>query len=325
MNRREFITLLGGAAAAWPLAARAQQPAMPVIGFLHAGTPLADATYLVSGFRQGLNEAGYIQGQNVAVEYRSAEGSSDRLRSLVAEMISRPVSVIVGNSPAALAAEAATTRIPIVFATGADPIRDGFVTSINRPGGNVTGVTFLSELLGSKRLEMLRRLAPMATIAVLSYPDSSAPVAQRKEIEAAAQAIGQQLLVLDLSVDRDIERAFDTALQRGAGALLVGSGAFFNSNRQRIVTLAARHSLPALYPLREFVSAGGLMSYGTSVTDAYRQAGVYTGRILKGEKPADLPVQMPTKYELVVNLKTAKTLGLTVPDTLLARADEVIE
>ena len=201
---------------------------MPVIGFLRS-TPLADATYLVSGFRQGLNEAGYIQGQNVAVEYRSAEGSSDRLRSLVAEMISRPVSVIVGNSPAALAAKAATTRIPIVFATGADPIRDGFVTSINRPGGNVTGVTFLSELLGSKRLEMLRRLAPMATIAVLSYPDSSAPVAQRKEIEAAAQAIGQQLLVLDLSVDRDIERAFDTALQRGAGALLVGSGAFFNS------------------------------------------------------------------------------------------------
>ncbi len=324
-KRRDFITLLGSTAAAWPLAARAQQPAMPVIGFLRS-TSLADATHLVSGFRQGLNETGYVEGQNVAVEYRSAEGSSDRLRSLVADMISRPVSVIVGNSPAALAAKAETLRIPIVFATGADPIRDGFVTSVNRPGGNVTGVTFLSELLGSKRLEMLRRLAPMATtIAVLSYPDTSGMVAERKEIEAAGQTIGQQLLVLDLGGDRDIERAFETALQRGASALLVGSGAFLNSNRQRIVALAARHSLPALYPLREFASAGGLMSYGTSITDAYRLVGVYAGRILKGEKPGDLPVVQATKFEFVINLRTAKTLGLEIPPTLLALADEVIE
>jgi putative ABC transport system substrate-binding protein len=241
-------------------------------------------------------------------------------------MISRPVSVIVGNSPAALAAKAATMRIPVVFVAGADPIRDGFVTSVNRPGGNVTGVTFLSELLGSKRLEMLRSLAPRGTtIAVLSYPDSAGMVAERKEIETAAQAIGQQLLVLDLSGDRNIESAFETALQRGARALLVGSGAFLNSNRQRVVALAAHHGLPALYPLREFVSAGGLMSYGTSITDAYREAGVYTGRILKGEKPGDLPVVQATKFAFVINLRTAKTLGIDIPPTLLALADEVIE
>jgi len=323
MNRREFIALVGGSAATWPLTAHAQQSTIPVIGFLRS-TSLADATHLVIGFRQGLNEAGYIEGQNVVVEYRSAEGSSDRLRSFVGDMISRPVSVIVGNSPAALAAKAASKKVPIVFASGADPIRAGFVTSLNRPGGNVTGVTFLTNLLGSKRLDMLRRLAPMATtIAVLSYPDTSANVADRNEIEVAAQAIGQQLVVIDLSGDRDIERAFEAALQGGANALLVGSGAFLNSNRQRIVALAARYSLPTLYPLREYVSVGGLASYGTSITDAYRQAGVYAGRILKGEKPGDLP--QATKFEFVLNLKTAKTLSFGIPDRLLALADEVIE
>jgi ABC-type uncharacterized transport system substrate-binding protein len=324
MRRREFIAALG-AAAAWPLSLGAQQPAMPVVGFLRS-TSLADATHLVIGFRQGLNEAGYIEGQNVVVEYRSAEGSSDRLRSLLRDMISRPVSVIVGNSPAALAAKAENMRVPIVFASGADPIRAGFVTSLNRPGGNVTGVTFLPNLLGSRRLEILHRLAPMATtIAVFSYPDTSANVADRNEIEVAAQAIGQQLLVIDLSGDRDIERAFETALQRGAKALLVGTGAFLNSNRQRIVALAARYSLPTLYPLREYVSVGGLASYGTSITDGYRQAGVYAGRILKGEKPGDLPVVQATKFEFVLNLKTAKTLSFEIPDRLLALADEVIE
>ena len=324
MKRREFILALGGAAV-WPLAARAQQPAMPVIGFLRSAS-LADATYLVTAFRQGLKEVGFVEGQNVAVEYRSGENLPDRLPALVAELIGRPVSVIVANNDAALAAKAATTTVPIVFATGGDPVGEGLVASLNRPGGNVTGVVFLNSLIGAKRLELLRQLVPKATtIGVLVYPHSPTTAADRKYVQDAAQALGQQLLVLDVSSDRDIETAFATFVQRGAGALLVGIGGFMFSNRERLVALAARHALPASYGWREAVVAGGLMSYAPSITDAFRQTGIYAGRILKGEKPADLPVMQSTKFEFVINLKTAKTLGLEVPAQLLALTDEVIE
>jgi ABC-type uncharacterized transport system substrate-binding protein len=325
MKRREFISLLGGAAAAWPLAARAQQAAMPVIGFLRS-TTLADAPNYVTAFRQGLKDGGFIEGQTVAIEYRWAEGRLDRLPTLAADLVREQVAVIVGNTPSALAAKAATTTVPIVFVTGGDPVIDGLVASLNRPGGNVTGVSFLSAAVVTKRLELLRQLVPkQAAIAVLVNLDFPQAKRERGAIQAAAPSIGHELLVVEANSARDIEAAFATFAQHGSGALFVGSGGFLLSQRERVIALAARYRIPASYVSREFVAAGGLMSYGTSFTDAYHLAGIYASRILKGEKPSDLPVQQSTKFEFVFNLKTAKALGLKVPDTLLALADEVIE
>ena len=324
MRRREFISLVGGAAV-MPLTVRAQQPAMPVIGFLRS-TSLVEFAHLVDAFRQGLKETGFVEGQNVAIEFRSTEDRNDRLPALVADLVRRPVNVIVGNSLSSTAAKAATTTIPIVFAAGSDPVKDGLVASLNRPGGNVTGVHFFGAVLGAKRLELLRLLMPKATtIGVLTQPNNSTTAVERNDVLAAAQAIGQQLIFLDATSSSEIEAAFATFVQRRAGALLIGGGAFMNSNRERLVALAARYKLPTIFAWREAVVAGGLMSYGSSQTDAYRQAGIYAGRILKGERPGELPVMQATKLEFVINLKTAKTLGLEVPDRVLALADEVIE
>ncbi len=325
MQRREFITLLGVGAATWPLGARAQQSALPVVGFLRS-EPLTDAMRLVTAFRVGLEETGYIDGQNVLLELHSAEGHSDRLAALVAELVRRPVALIVANSIAARAAATATTTVPIVFATGTDPVRDHLVASLNHPGGNVTGVVFFASTVVTKRLELVRQLVPRATImAMLVKPNTPETEAERRDVMAGAQSAGQQLLMFDASSQKEIETAFAHAVQRGVGAMLVGSGPFFSSKREYIVSQAARFALPTSYSLREAVAVGGLMSYGTSLTDAYRQAGIYTGRILKGEKPSELPVIEATKFEFVINLKTAKALGLTVPPTLIALADEVIE
>jgi putative ABC transport system substrate-binding protein len=325
MRRREFITLLGGAAATWPLAARAQQGAIPVVGFLRS-TPQAPFQDLVIAFRQGLKETGFIEGQNVAVDYRYADNQIDRLPALVADLIHHPVAVIVSDNISAIVARHATMTVPIVFATGGDPVRLGLVGSLNRPGANVTGISFFSGELGSKRLELLRQLVPTATlVAMLADPETPTSAVERGDVEAAAQSMGQRLTILDARNDGDIEGAFATLEQLRPGALLVAAGAFLNSRRERIAALAARQALPAMYFNREAVVAGGLMSYGASLTEAYRQVGVYAGRILKGERPAELPVLRSTKFQLVINLKTAKALGLEIPDKLLALADEVIE
>jgi putative tryptophan/tyrosine transport system substrate-binding protein len=321
IRRREVIVALASAAAS-PLAARAQQPAMPVVGLLRDGT----FTNLprVTAFREGLKEAGFVEGQNVAIEYRSDE--ADRMPLLVADLLRRQVALIVGNTPAALAAKAATTTVPIIFVTGSDPVRVGLVASLNRPAGNATGVSFIAVELAAKQLGLLRELRPgAARIALLVDPKFPTSEQFVSDVRAAASAMGQQIEVFYVSSDREIEIAFATLVERGASALHAGIGGFLLSQRERIAALAARHRIPAIYAQRDYVAAGGLMSYATSITDAYRQAGIYAGRVLKGEKPGDLPVLLPTKFELVVNLKTAKALGLQIPDKLLALADEVIE
>jgi putative tryptophan/tyrosine transport system substrate-binding protein len=325
IGRRKFLATLG-AAAAWPLAARAQQQAMPVIGFLNGASPDGYAPY-VAAFRQGLKEAGYVDGQNATIEYRWAEGHYDRLPTLAADLIQRKVTVIAATtSPAARAAKTATSTVPIVFTTGDDPIKLGLVASLNRPGGNVTGVSNLIVELGSKQLGLLRELAPGTTaIAVLTNPNFPGTERQLRDVEAAARVLGLQLIVLKASTEREMETAFATMAQKGGVALLVGVDPFFLERRDHIVALAARHSIPAIYPVREFAVAGGLLSYGSDFADSYRQAGIYVGRIVRGEKPADLPVQRSTKFEFVINFKTAKALGLSVPNSMQLLADEVIE
>jgi putative ABC transport system substrate-binding protein len=326
IGRRKFLaTLLGGAAAGWPLAARAQQPAMPVVGFLHTSTaaPFLD---MVGAFRKGLNEAGFIEGQNVAIEYRWAEFQYDRLPALAADLVARRVTVIsVFGPPAALAAKAATVTIPIVFSVGVDPVDTGLVASLNRPGGNLTGVTLLTASLGAKRVGLLRELIPKADLMAVLVNTTSEGMTQAKDVQDAARKAGLRAIVLNAATDADIDAAFATLSRQRIGGLMVGGDQFLDTRRDRIVALAARHSMPTIYHRRVFVAGGGLMSYGTSIADVYRHVGVYTGRILKGEKPADLPVLQPTKFELVINLKAANALGLTIPPGVLAIADEVIE
>jgi len=327
VKRREFIALAGSAAVAWPLSGRAQQSARPAIGFLSSGSPAADA-YLVTAFRQGLKEIGYADGQNVAIEYRWAEGQYERLSALTADLVHRQVSVIaaMGGNASAQAARTATSTIPIVVTVGSDPVTLGLVASFSRPGGNVTGVSLLSEALEAKRLELLRDLVPKAgVIAMLANLNNPSADFQLKDAIGAARAIGWQLHVLNANSETDLDVAFATLVQQHADALMVGSDAFFLSRRDQIVALAARAAVPAIYELGEFAAVGGLISYGPSFADAYRQAGNYTALILKGAKPADLPVIQSTKLELVVNLKTAKALGLTIPQSILLRADDVIE
>ena len=329
MRRREFITLLGGAAAMWPLAARAQQPAMPVIGFLSGQSP-DNSAHLVMMFRRGLAEIGYAEGENVAIEYRWALGHGDRLPALAADLVGRRVTVIVatagGGTPASLAAKAATTTIPIVFSSGADPVKLGLVASLNRPGGNVTGISWLTFALDGKRLGLLHQLVPkLSVLPVLLNPTFVDATRQLREIQQAAQTIGQSITTLNASNIREIDVAFETIGQMRPDALLLAADPFFHSRREQITALAAHHTIPTIYEDRDFTVAGGLMSYGASFPDAVRQVGVYAGRILKGEKPADLPVLQPTKFEMVINLKTAKALGLTIPPGVLAIADEVIE
>jgi putative tryptophan/tyrosine transport system substrate-binding protein len=326
MRRREFITLVGSVAAAWSLAARAQQPAMPVIGFLNGASPEGYAP-MIGAFREGLKASGYVEGQNVAIEYHWAEGRYDRLPAMATELAARKVAVIVANTPANQAAKAATTTIPIVFTTGSDPVQLGLVTSLNQPGGNVTGATQLSGEVASKRLELAHQLVPTATVIGLlvnSRGGSQAEIVTR-DSQAAATSFGLKFNVLRASTEAELDEAFATFSKTQTGAVLIGADAFFSGRAELLAALALRHSVPTIYEYRRFAAAGGLASYGGSIADSYRLAGVYTGRILKGEKPADLPVQQSTKIELFINLKTAKTLGITVPQTLLVAADEVIE
>jgi putative ABC transport system substrate-binding protein len=326
MNRREFITLLGGTAAAWPLAARAQQ-GMPVIGFLSGRSPHESAA-VVDAFRQGLGETGYLEDKNVTIAYRWAEGGYDRLPAMAVDLVSRQVAVIVaaGGPASGQAAKAATAMIPIVFISGADPVQEGLVASLNRPGGNATGLSPLLPAMEGKRLGLLRETVPNAAlIGVLLNPAMPNFNGQANDVQQAARAVAQQLHILRASSEAEIDTAFATAVERRAGALLVAADPFMLSHRERLVALAARYGIPAIYEAREYATAGGLMSYGVSLADIYRQAGVYTGRILKGEKPGDLPVLQPTKFDFVINLKTVKTLGLTIPPGVLAIADEVIE
>jgi putative ABC transport system substrate-binding protein len=325
MRRRDFIALLGGAAVAWPLAARAQQPAMPVIGFLNGASPAGYAP-MVAAFREGLKETGYVEGQNAAIEYRWANGQYDRVPSMAAEVVRRKVAVIVANTPGVLAVKAAITTVPIVFTTSGDPVQLGLVVSMSRPGGNVTGVTQLAVEVMPKRLELAHELVPTVTIiALLVNPTNSSTETQLKDLLAAARTLGVQLHVLHASTERDFDTVFSTLAQLRAGALVISTDAFLLSRSEQLAALTVRHAVPTIFQDRAFVAAGGLMSYGASSTDSYRQAGIYTGRILKGEKPADLPVQQSAKVELIINLNTAKALGLTVPTGQLVRADEVIE
>jgi putative ABC transport system substrate-binding protein len=326
VRRREFITLLGGAAVTWPLAAYAQQ-SMPVIGFLSGRSP-GEAASAVEAFRQGLGETGYVEGQNVSIEYRWAEGRYDRLPALAADLVGRQVAVIAatGGEASGLAAKAATATIPIVFTMGGDPVELGLVLRLNNPGGNVTGVTFIVGDIATKRLGLLRQLVPNATtITMLINPNYPATSAEVRDVQAAARSLGLQINVLNASTSTEIDAALATFVGKRPDALFVGGDPFLLGQRDQIVSLAARHAVPTTYPQREYVDAGGLMSYGTSVPNGYRQAGVYTGRILRGAKPSELPVLQPTKLELAINLRTVKTLGLDVPPNLLAIADEVIE
>jgi putative tryptophan/tyrosine transport system substrate-binding protein len=325
MRRREFITLLGGTVAVWPLLARGQQSAMPVIGFLNSASPDGYEP-MVAAFHKGLKETGYVEGQNVAIEYRWAGGQYDRVPPMAAELVRRQVAVIVANSPGNLAVKAATTTIPIVFTTGGDPVQIGLVASLSRPGGNVTGVTQLATEMMPKRLELAHELVPTATIiAVLVNPTNPLTETILRDLQAAARILGVQLHVLHASTERDFGTVFATLAQLRAGVLVISIDTFFVSRTKQLAALTVRHAVPCIFQDRAFAAAGGLMSYGASGTDLYRQAGVYTGRILKGEKPADLPVQQSTKVELVINLKTAKALGLNIPLPLIGRADEVIE
>jgi putative ABC transport system substrate-binding protein len=326
MRRREFIGLLGSAAAVWPLAARAQQPALPVIGYVD-GWSLDGFEPYIAALRQGLSETGYVEGKRVTIEYRWAQGDYNRLPALVADLIQRKAAVIVtGTTPVTRTAKTASTTVPIVFVIGADPVKVGIVTSLNRPGGNVTGVSFLANSLLPKQFEVLHETIPKAaSIGFLVNPINPNAEADAKDVQAAANALGRKLFVVQARTDSDFETAFATLVQNGVGALCVDIDPFFITRPHQLVALAARHALPAIYPLREFATAGGLMSYGSSFAGAYREAGLYAGKILNGAHPADLPVQQAVKVELVVNLRVAKTLGLTIPLALLGRADEVIE
>jgi putative tryptophan/tyrosine transport system substrate-binding protein len=326
MKRRELITLLG-AAATWPLAARAQQAVMPVIGFLDSGLPDRSSAERVRAFRQGLSETGYVEGQNVAIEYRYAEFQDDRLRALAADLVQHRVSVIAALEPrSAIAAKAATAAIPIVFAIGGDPVKLGLVASLNRPGGNVTGVSFLVGTLGAKRLELLHELVPTAAlIAFLVDPTNPNAKSETSDVQIAADALGRKLIVVRASTEGEVDAAFTNIAQQRADALIIAAQAFFASQQDRIVAMAESHAIPTIYDTRQYPAAGGLMSYGTSTLDAFRQAGVYAGRILKGERPADLPAMQSSRFELVINLKTARALGLTVSNQMQLLADEVIE